>query len=626
MKKRKNYTKPDTWKISRIIDAINEEVPAKKEKIIIPKYQRSLVWNKNQKKSFIESLKSDFPVGSLLLYHLGPQENVNRYSLTDGLQRTNTIIEYDNAPTQFFDEANLEDSFINKILSFVSLEINITNQSKLKKIITDWISELKGFSESIGFSSSKLAYEIESKLAIDLAKNDLRNLEDILVPFNERIESDSNIKDVEIPVVIYTGPPENLPTIFERINSKGTQLNKYEVYAATWSHEKYKIEIENRELIDLIKAKYDALIEQGFEVLNYNGVEEEFYTSQFSIFEYIFGLGKLLSKKYPQIFGEYDSESAEPDSIAFNLLTVCLGLELKDMDKLPDKMLMALKNGQTIFEDALLNSIAFVYSTLKPFIGLRANVKKRTDSNRNIIYHSEYQVVSLVSAVFKRKYNDNIEEKTDWNINEAKLRKNIPLLYLHDIIKQVWRRGVKDFDNRRYDEELTKEKWDIIFNEWMESQLKRSESERVRLRQEDILFLKYIYAHKLTSYQENSTDEFEIEHIVPVAKLKDAIKQHVTTLEGLPISCVANLCLIQKEINRDKGDETIYQYFDNLIQKKELTQTQANVELAKIENFTFTKKNELKFVKSITKDKYTSFLTSRFAKLKQQFYEHNKIV
>jgi len=185
---------------------------------------------------------------------------------------------------------------------------------------------------------------------------------------------------------------------------------------------------------------------------------------------------------------------------------------------------------------------------------------------------------------------------------------------------------VKDFDNRRYDEELTKEKWDIIFNEWMESQLKRSESERVRLRQEDILFLKYIYAHKLTSYQENSTDEFEIEHIVPVAKLKDAIKQHVTTLEGLPISCVANLCLIQKEINRDKGDETIYQYFDNLIQKKELTQTQANVELAKIENFTFTKKNELKFVKSITKDKYTSFLTSRFAKLKQQFYEHNKIV
>lgn len=53
------------------------------------------------------------------------------------------------------------------------------------------------------------------------------------------------------------------------MNSKGTQLSKYQIFAATWSTYP-AIEIDNRKIIDQFKGKYEALVDEGLEVDNFD--------------------------------------------------------------------------------------------------------------------------------------------------------------------------------------------------------------------------------------------------------------------------------------------------------------------------------------------------------------------
>lgn len=297
----KNYTDVKTWNVEDIINSL-EENPPKKERVIVPKFQRTLVWKDQQRKLLIDSIKSGMPIGAILLYKVGDNNGITEYQLIDGLQRITTLKKYFEKPTNFYDENNLHDDFINSIKKFFEeIEIDLTEE-ELKKYLVDWVRSINGFEESDGFSSSKLArfldQEIKEKFGKELTKEERDRLEDAVMPYLQDIKKESDISKFEIPIIIYTGEKSTLPTIFERINSKGTQLNKYQIFAATWSAYR-PIGIENRTIIDKIKGKYDTLIEEGLEVENYD--PSNFYTSQFTYFEYLFGLGKLLSENYPPL-------------------------------------------------------------------------------------------------------------------------------------------------------------------------------------------------------------------------------------------------------------------------------------------------------------------------------------
>ena len=90
----KNYTEVETWTVSDLIDAVNNDTPLKKKSVTVPKYQRSLVWPEKMRKSFVSSIKSGYPFGSLLLYKVGEAEGITQYNLIDGLQRTSTLLDY----------------------------------------------------------------------------------------------------------------------------------------------------------------------------------------------------------------------------------------------------------------------------------------------------------------------------------------------------------------------------------------------------------------------------------------------------------------------------------------------------------------------------------------------------
>jgi hypothetical protein len=67
----------DTWRIeiwtaAKIASAINGGG------LIVPRFQRDLVWSDEEKSEFVDTLKSGFPFGSILLYECG------EYLIIDG--------------------------------------------------------------------------------------------------------------------------------------------------------------------------------------------------------------------------------------------------------------------------------------------------------------------------------------------------------------------------------------------------------------------------------------------------------------------------------------------------------------------------------------------------------------
>jgi len=625
----KNFTDVKAWSVEDIVNSLSEN-PPKKERIVIPKFQRTIVWKEKQRKLLIDSIKKGMPIGAILLYKVGEKEGITEYQLIDGLQRVTTLKSYYEKPTSFYDEDNLDDTFIESVRNFLRrIELSI-NSEKIRKYIVEWIRSIRGFEESHNFSSFDLANFLDEKIketfSIEIEKKEFGKLVNLLKPHLQKIKEESDISDFKVPVIIYTGDKSELPIIFQRINSKGTQLNKYQIFAATWSTYS-PIEIRNVRIVEKIKAKYEALIEDGLEVENFDPTT--FYTSKFTYFEYLFGLGKLLVDKYPLLFKSSVSEH-EADSIGFNLVALCIDSNLRHLDALPKKLQnFNLDN----FEEKLFEAIDFVNQVLRPYIGLRANKKNGSEFP---IIHSEFQIISIIGKTFRSMfevYNNTgknaFKENPKWNAIKDKLISNIPYHYLYDIIKGYWsgtgdKKAMERASSDRYENKIDQKTWDSILQEWHENKKNKKEKTRSKINNTSILFLKYIYTHLLTANEELSTTEFEVDHLIPFARLKRIAQK----LDGLPISSIGNLALLKKDINRNKQEKTIYEYYDNLVLAGKLTQAQAEDKIKEIEKYTLTTRDMLDFVGDLTEkniQRYYDYLDKRFQKLKNKFYELNQI-
>lgn len=619
-------TKVETWKISDLISSMGEN-PIDKNKVTVPKYQRTLVWSQEQKQMLIDSIKDGLPFGAILLYKKGAVDGgFTEYQLIDGLQRSTTIKQYQENPTQFFSKENLSDTKVQNLKDFLIKKVKgLPEQFNLLDEIVEWVKTLNGFEETDKFSSSELAQFIDKRTGDSLSKSEFNELTKLLVSLISDIKNDSNISEAEIPVLVYSGPIENLPKIFERLNSKGTQLTKYQVFAATWSQYD-SFSIENTHIIEHIKKKYDALISEGLVIDNYD--EDSFFTSEFNYFELLFGLGKLLSGEFPSLLGSNKKDS-ETDSIGFVLTSLCLRQDLKKMGTLPSKL-------QKIDVNSLVNSLQSAvketYEILKPYIEVKAN--KRANS-KNPIVHSELQIASIIARVFVSKFTiDNCEfhENQNWKKERELLKNNIPFRYLYDILRSFWS-GTGDSkafdlsspDSDKYLRPIDKSSWEFILTERHKADLEKQEKSRVNISNEIILFFKYIYAHTLTVHEEYSNENFHVEHLMPVNRLK---KIAAESNEGMPISAFANLCLIQEKINKEKQDLTFKEYYDRKLESGEMTEEQVRGKLEEIERYTFIPSSSLEIIDQISEADhapYVAFLNKRYKLILEKFFEVNGI-
>ncbi len=597
----------ENWSLQDLSSAL-QDMHKDNKKIVVPMFQRGKRWNKNQEKAFIDSLIKGYPVGTMLFYETF-EDNKRTYILVDGLQRGNSIKKYMTNPTDFFYDDSISDEFCAEILKIVGHE-DEEFYSTIRTILTSFIKEQKTFKNLQYYSVAKLIAD-EFKVGYEPIEKLINTIKNF---FEERQDLYDRIASTVIPVIIYTGEESNLPDIFDRINSKGTPLDQYEVYAAAWPvNEKYAI--SNLNVIEHIVKKYDSFVEDGYFIHGYSR-EEMRATRKVNAFEYLFGLGKYLVEKYEILGFNKNLADDTVNPIAFELVNACLN----DADKIR----ILYKNLQTIdlnvLEQAIYKAIDFVNDSISVVTKFKGNSR-----NANKIFHSKYQILSMISTTFKEMYanGDYIHFADGWQDRKSTISKNLVHYYVYDIITNYWSEGGTGKIHaaakpNRYMNEISSRAWMVALDGFFERSMSRAESKKVaNPKNEEFVVLNCIYLKTFTAMDQLSIERFDVEHIAPKEQMRKLIE--ACNGEGLPISCIANLCYLPEYVNRRKKDKNFYQ------DKKYLQY----VKLEEVETkYSFTEEEDLDWMDmpyeksedfAVLKEYYTDYCTKRFGRIKHLF-------
>lgn len=580
-------------------EAITKQFSSLKNSVILPIFQRNIVWSINQKKDFINTLMAGYPFGSLLLY----EEN-NKHLLVDGFQRYSTLREFSENPLLFLEVESICKIELEELIKFLKEKSGISNSyNYLRKMICNSIKE------NLDFKKTNFSIENVIKPLSTLNEGFEQNMEFYTKIFAiaQNISNKVCINNLFIPVIIYYGDFNKLPYIFEKINSKGTKLNKYQMYAAKWND--CKLQIDDNELLKIVDEKYEEIIEtSGMDIYSYKSgsiVENK----EITLFEYCFSIGKLLKSQCEFIFGNITKPS-EVDSIGFILLSLILNNSLKKMDTLNIFFQLSTSKELVDLKSKLLLCSQEVEKYLKQYI------------EKNYFKYIEYQVAFIIATLFKIRYiKDNTILK--FNIREncrkdtEKFKKYMPQTYLYDIISDYWSGNGDLKVNTEIDKSLSNNRlltaidnitWEGLLSKWMEDQIKKPMKNIVR---EQRLFINYMIKSKMLKskcFEEN----LEIEYIISKEKL---IRKIIPT-EG--ISAIGNLYILlyPSKKQKVKSTKTLYEQIDEGCIPSETEKL--------FDDFFYPNRDELNFIyspDSFTHEKYIKFLKYRHPFIINKFIE-----
>lgn len=586
----------------RVADILSES------KIIIPKFQRNIVWTKDRRIELINTLRKGEPFGILLLH----KNEENKYILVDGLQRVSTIIDFCNDKFSYLTYLDIDyekteklvrQDCISKGLPINPNYVKNKTESTLKKLI-------KIFSESISKPYLAIRKIREAEGFIDSEE-----IDDLIIDIISDFEETTKITSIPIHTIVYTGPKENLPNIFYNLNTGGVSLSKYEILASLWMDTKYIVDDEN--IIAKVKSKYQAVIDDSELEIDFdlNRIKRE----GINLFEYCYSISEIL-KSDTDLKSLLGKNKKSTDPIGFEILSLICGLDVNKSELIYDK----LKNATPDFLIELKNMIsvcfAFVQSSLSNLIiDLNGN---------NINLNNNYQIYHIVISYIRHNYeidfnNYVIKRKSNkvWNQN---FKKFVSSHYLYDGITNFWKinRQVGDLSRAISKEEIlnkyvygiSKDKWQIALDEWMSTQ---SENISKTIPNINKLFLKYIFNQQvqldknIERYFKSTTGEnvyVDIEHICPKNRMND--------LGKIPISAVGNLCYLTCTDNRSKKDKTLYEHNDK--RPAYITDTEF-LNLIK-----YPEKSDLEFInyeKAAKEQEYQKFISDRQNELVNLFMD-----
>ena len=622
----------NTWKLETFsAEKINENI--EKKIFTIPRYQRGVVWSQSQKDTLIDTIKKGLPFGSLLLYLNGNEKN-NTYQIIDGLQRSTTIIDFVKNPALYFNEDDILDSGIDRIYKLANITTDEQAfKEQIKKDLFDWVRNgHKTLKQIEGMQFAKFGQKL-SPLYPTLKGKEFE-IGEIIEPMMKNFqEICTSISSTQVPAIVIEGDSDALPLLFERINSQGSKLSKYQIYAATWIEESYNISAKLKDLVEYNRSRYDDMIDKGIVLDDY---ESTTFINRMSLnaFEIAYGLGKFLSKKWPHLFGDSKGVN-EINSIGFTLLATCLGLKYSEIKTLGSQLRDRLAGYDVnVFLLKLIESINYIDKLIGKFSAFKLNNRSASTP-----LHSELQIVSIISSVFLMKHatiirnldKDKVESisydfennKKDWKNNLDKLlKKNIAKIYIVDILQKRWSgTGDKKLDqilitpDYYAKRQITKDDFTNNLWVWFDAlNEERSEYKKVaRPKEAERLILAAIYLPILTANEHLNDEYYDIEHLVP----QSIIKQKLERFDGdlrLPISSIGNLCILPEYSNRSKKDKTIYN--DTCYKRK------SNIKLEEIEaKYSFTTKSDLEWIGKNQKSSddlrqlYMDFIKARFGRL-----------
>jgi hypothetical protein len=626
------HSKTETFTLSQIRQA-QSTTGSGTFALTLPRFQRGVVWQSEQKKRLIDSIFNGFPVGALLGFHTGDKESGREnpreiIQLVDGLQRTTTIVEYLQKPLLLSPRSVLfSDDQIKTIIHLLGLNVSETTLEEVGTSLEAWAEATEKPEIPLGFTYSKVLSSLQSIPSLasqDLKSEQLIALEThINLCLQEILDDLKEIENVRVPLITYVGPQENVSEVFERINTQGIKLSKYERFAATWI--KTRVHITNDKIRAAIEAKYKALLDAGYDVMDL-GPDNKIPQDEFNLFEYLFGLGKVLSKKYEFLFPK-SSKPDESPAIAFVIATIAHGLKVSQMGKLDAHLQGASPAGAPLdfskFESAVFAACDLVQGSIKKFLKLNLNTQS---SKTRFLPHSQNQIISLVVRMMLAQ--NDWKNWTPINSQDTKtLAKNIPSFYLMDILRGQWSGSG---DSRLWDvcwdaesstdsgptqpsdhylSPPTSEDWTATLLAWHKDQLGKRQTVRPNVSPETKVLLKFIYSGRVT-VADDEGEKFDLEHLYPVDVLSKALKASGSD-EGWPFSAAGNLSLLPATINRIKGKTMLGDYLET---PKGLKTPKS--ELKKLKTYVIKPDLvDLKKPNELTKDDYVAFCESRFEAL-----------
>lgn len=602
--------KPEIWSVEQLANAI-EGKDKENRKIVVPTFQRDRVWDKEQERLFVDSILKGYPFGSML-FHERKEGNDTIYVLVDGLQRSNTLKKYIADPLSFLENTDFNDDDCKKIIEAMQIDKNEINIDKTRNALISFIKTHKKFDDLKYVSILNNFLGIFSlKFSEGLYLNMETALDEV---FEEKKQTYNTVKNTLIPVVIYSGQESTLPEIFKRINSKGTALTSYEIYAATWNFKKFKV--NNQDIVNINVQKYQKLKNDNFFVDKFD-INELVSSSELNSFDYLYGLSIYLVNNFDNL-KKFKVEKGV-NQFGFELVNACVNTSDKISEL--DKTLLSMKDVNE-FEKAIISAIKFVDDAIRPITQFKGNKRQSKKT-----FHGKFQIMSMIAATFKRMYteNDYSTVNSDWKKIRDDYSRKLLQWYINDIITNFWSEGgtkkiYQVSNGQRYAQEISKETWEADLNGFFNKSLQRIEKNAKKVasaKAEEFVILNTVYLKKFTTMDNLGLNKFDIEHISPKEQLAKLINS--TKGSGLPISCIANLCYLPEFANRTKHENTFYQddKYKNKVDIKEIE-----------EKYSFTKEKDLEWLNQKytniedfekLKNNYTNYCRNRFKLLKKEF-------
>lgn len=481
-----------------------------KNNVVLPKFQRSLVWNKERKENFIKTVMEKNPFGVLLIYK-NPANH--KQQIIDGLQRFTTLNDFEKNPLEYLKFEFSQSKSFNQIIKFILDEYKSSTHEYVKNQLRLFIEHIFKKHSTNDLNRDRLFNSLLRKAIFDVYPQIRETASGLLIVEEisslwEEIKRKITIDDIEIPVIVYQGPAEELPNIFERLNTGGTSLTKYEVFASTWSETILKN--VNLEIAKIIEKRFSEIIKKtGMQVDNYS--EGDIITSrEITLYEYCFALGKLIKTKAPELFGGKKSRKFDSvDSIGFSTLISFLNMHLKDMNKLNEII------NEKIDFNKLNKWTSTIISTYKD---LNEIIKRYVANNNKYV---EAQIISMAHTLYNIKYHFDpetftITPKKQYFDLLNKFQKYAPYRMFYDIIRNYWA-GSGDnklyeiiqlgLEKNRYLMAIDKSQYQLSVSDWLQEQLDKTNK---TVNKETKMFLSFVYYKSI-----HHLEQYKLANIVP---------------------------------------------------------------------------------------------------------------
>ncbi len=556
-----------------IVDKLTLSDLTKTGKIVIPSFQRGIVWNKEHRKDFIETVKSGDPFGVVLVSQARPNDP---YILIDGLQRLSTLKAYMSNPLEFVDE---NDKFIDKekLHSFFEQKyyrkgMQLPREEKLDKEKRSFLKKMIILMKEK--ESTPRAADIwrlmSDFLQIPSSAPYYFDLYDLFEKFYSSFIENLQLPDIIIHAIVYQGPQERLPLVFEHLNTTSVTLSKYEVFSSQWPSN--KIIIHDEAIVKNVWSKYSKLkSSSSFDV---DTTEESIRNEGITLFEYCFAFSEILNDENATYSFMFSKTKKSTDPTGFDILALACGLPANKAESIcKDEYLGGTATGAFLVDlkNAIIDSVNIVSRNIDNWThDLKNSAIKNT---------SLYQIYHMVITVFTHIYTLDLKTKEVIKRDDLealewmkKFDKYAYKWYLFHRLSDFWNdnRQVSDLkrlldgteSNDFYVTNISRENWNKIIFDYVERT--RSNAISRNIENDTKLILNYLY--KLMIKEDRNREEyfkktdgqgneiiFDIEHIVPVDKFKNFD-------EDLSISTLGNLCYLPVKDNRSKRDKTIYEY------------------------------------------------------------------